>query len=149
MRAPRATDPSASVQIVACGATQRHAAVELHTRRGRHSAALDSARDTRLQAVQTLNGKRQQADHEVMLARSIGARPQRLATAATVRRCLSVASSRGMMEGMLVLELANVLAGPTVCQFMAELGADVIKVENSSTSGDVTRTWKLKAETGE
>jgi crotonobetainyl-CoA:carnitine CoA-transferase CaiB-like acyl-CoA transferase len=54
-----------------------------------------------------------------------------------------------MMEGMLVLELANVLAGPSVCQFMAELGAEVIKVENSSTRGDVTRTWKLAAETGE
>lgn len=54
-----------------------------------------------------------------------------------------------MMHGMLVLELANVLAGPTVCQFMAELGADVIKVENSSTEGDVTRTWKLAAETSE
>jgi crotonobetainyl-CoA:carnitine CoA-transferase CaiB-like acyl-CoA transferase len=54
-----------------------------------------------------------------------------------------------MMEGMLVLELANVLAGPSVCQFMAELGAEVIKVENSSTRGDVTRTWKLAAESGE
>jgi crotonobetainyl-CoA:carnitine CoA-transferase CaiB-like acyl-CoA transferase len=54
-----------------------------------------------------------------------------------------------MMEGMVVVELANVLAGPSVCQFLAELGADVIKVENSSTNGDVTRTWKLAAETGE
>jgi crotonobetainyl-CoA:carnitine CoA-transferase CaiB-like acyl-CoA transferase len=53
-----------------------------------------------------------------------------------------------MMEGMLVVELANVLAGPTVCQFLAELGADVVKVENSSTRGDVTRTWKLKSEAG-
>ena len=43
------------------------------------------------------------------------------------------AAQRPMMEGMVVVELANVLAGPTVCQFMAELGATVIKVENSST----------------
>ena len=58
-------------------------------------------------------------------------------------------AGKGMLEGMLVLELANVLAGPSVCQFMAELGAEVIKVENSSTRGDVTRTWKLAAESGE
>ena len=45
----------------------------------------------------------------------------------------SSAAQRPMMEGMVVVELANVLAGPTVCQFMAELGATVIKVENSST----------------
>jgi hypothetical protein len=64
------------------------------------------------------------------------------------RRYAGAAGGKGMMEGMLVLELANVLAGPSVCQFMAELGAEVIKVENSSTRGDVTRTWKLAAETG-
>jgi crotonobetainyl-CoA:carnitine CoA-transferase CaiB-like acyl-CoA transferase len=48
-----------------------------------------------------------------------------------------------LMEGMKVVELASVLAGPTVCQFLAELGADVIKIENTTTKGDVTRTWKL------
>ena len=55
---------------------------------------------------------------------------------ARFRRGFAAASSaaqRPMMEGMVVVELANVLAGPTVCQFMAELGATVIKVENSST----------------
>ena len=41
-----------------------------------------------------------------------------------------------------VLELASVLAGPGVGQFFAELGAEVIKVENLKTSGDVTRSWK-------
>ena len=45
-------------------------------------------------------------------------------------------------SGMRVLELASVLAGPSVGQFFAELGADVIKVENVKTGGDVTRTWK-------
>ena len=48
-----------------------------------------------------------------------------------------------LMEGMKVVELASVLAGPTVCQFLAELGASVVKVENTTTRGDVTRTWKL------
>lgn len=41
-----------------------------------------------------------------------------------------------------VLELASVLAGPSVGQFFAELGATVIKVENPANGGDVTRSWK-------
>lgn len=45
-----------------------------------------------------------------------------------------------------VLELASVLAGPSVGMFFAELGADVIKVENVTTNGDVTRKWKLPGE---
>jgi crotonobetainyl-CoA:carnitine CoA-transferase CaiB-like acyl-CoA transferase len=45
-----------------------------------------------------------------------------------------------------VLELASVLAGPGVGQFFAELGATVIKVENATTGGDVTRSWKVAGE---
>jgi crotonobetainyl-CoA:carnitine CoA-transferase CaiB-like acyl-CoA transferase len=45
-----------------------------------------------------------------------------------------------------VIELANVLAGPAVGTFFSELGADVIKIENILTNGDVTRSWKLPAE---
>jgi crotonobetainyl-CoA:carnitine CoA-transferase CaiB-like acyl-CoA transferase len=52
-------------------------------------------------------------------------------------------------EGLLVLELANVLAGPSVGQFFAELGAKVIKIENKLTQGDVTRSWKLRSEAPE
>ena len=51
-----------------------------------------------------------------------------------------------MLVNLKVLELANVLAGPSVGQFFAELGAEVIKVENLKTGGDVTRTWKLAGE---
>jgi crotonobetainyl-CoA:carnitine CoA-transferase CaiB-like acyl-CoA transferase len=47
-----------------------------------------------------------------------------------------------MFQNLKVLELASVLAGPSVGQFFAELGADVIKVENLKTGGDVTRSWK-------
>lgn len=45
-----------------------------------------------------------------------------------------------------VIELASVLAGPSVGHFFAELGARVIKIENPKTNGDVTRSWKLKNE---
>ena len=45
-----------------------------------------------------------------------------------------------------VVELASVLAGPSVGLFFAELGAHVIKIENPKTAGDVTRSWKLSSE---
>jgi crotonobetainyl-CoA:carnitine CoA-transferase CaiB-like acyl-CoA transferase len=45
-----------------------------------------------------------------------------------------------------IVELANVLAGPATGLFFAELGAEVIKVENRLTGGDVTRSWKLAKE---
>ena len=45
-----------------------------------------------------------------------------------------------------MLELASVLAGPSIGMFLAELGAEVIKVENLLTDGDVTRKWKLPTE---
>lgn len=51
-----------------------------------------------------------------------------------------------MFQDIKVLELASVLAGPSVGQFFAELGATVIKVENSRTDGDVTRSWKSAGE---
>lgn len=45
-----------------------------------------------------------------------------------------------------VVEFASVLAGPSVGMFFAELGAEVIKIENKTTGGDVTRGWKLPSE---
>ena len=45
-----------------------------------------------------------------------------------------------------VVELASVLAGPSVGLFFAELGAHVTKVENKLTGGDVTRNWRLPGE---
>ncbi|MEQ9103883.1 MAG: CaiB/BaiF CoA-transferase family protein [Rhodothermales bacterium] len=47
---------------------------------------------------------------------------------------------------LLVVELASVLAGPSVGQYFAELGARVIKVENPHTGGDVTRSWLQSGE---
>lgn len=51
-----------------------------------------------------------------------------------------------LFKGTKVLELASVLAGPNVGQFFAELGAEVIKIENPKTRGDVTRSWRTPAE---
>ena len=48
------------------------------------------------------------------------------------------------LQGLRVLELASVLAGPQVGQFLAELGAEVLKIE--PPAGDVTRTWRTAAE---
>ncbi|MBL4681562.1 MAG: CoA transferase [Pseudomonadales bacterium] len=52
-------------------------------------------------------------------------------------------------KGLKVIELASVLAGPSVGLFFSELGAKVIKVENKLTEGDVTRKWKLPSENKE
>ena len=49
-------------------------------------------------------------------------------------------------KNLKVVELASVLAGPSVGLFFAELGAEVIKIENKKTGGDVTRSWKLPSE---
>ncbi len=43
------------------------------------------------------------------------------------------------LEGLRVLELARILAGPWAGQVLADLGAEVIKVE--SPAGDDTRAW--------
>lgn len=50
------------------------------------------------------------------------------------------------LTGLRVVELASVLAGPLAGSFFAELGAEVIKVENPKTGGDVTRQWRAAGE---
>jgi crotonobetainyl-CoA:carnitine CoA-transferase CaiB-like acyl-CoA transferase len=49
------------------------------------------------------------------------------------------------LAGCQVVELAGVLAGPSVGQFLAELGAEVLKLE--PPGGDITRGWIIEGET--
>jgi crotonobetainyl-CoA:carnitine CoA-transferase CaiB-like acyl-CoA transferase len=51
-----------------------------------------------------------------------------------------VAMTQKPLHGVKVLELARILAGPWAGQALADLGADVVKVERPS-SGDDTRGW--------
>lgn len=51
----------------------------------------------------------------------------------------------GVLDNLKVIDASSVLAGPSVATFLAELGADVIKVEHPAY-GDVTRSWKLPTE---
>lgn len=54
-----------------------------------------------------------------------------------------------LLENLVVVELASVLAGPSVGMWLAELGARVIKVEHHAKGGDVTRSWRLASESGD
>lgn len=56
--------------------------------------------------------------------------------------------AEGPLAGVRVVELARVLAGPWAGQILADLGADVIKIENPD-GGDDTRHWGPPFVTGE
>lgn len=52
---------------------------------------------------------------------------------------MAKAAPKGPLAGLRVIELARILAGPWAGQTLADLGAEVIKVE--SPAGDDTRNW--------
>ncbi|OIK12258.1 hypothetical protein BIV59_09025 [Bacillus sp. MUM 13] len=49
---------------------------------------------------------------------------------------------RKALEGLRVLEMGQLIAGPFASRLLAEFGAEVIKVE-SPTTGDPIRTWRV------
>ena len=50
------------------------------------------------------------------------------------------AMTAGALDGLVVLDLTRILAGPTATQLLGDLGATVIKIENPA-GGDDTRAW--------
>ena len=58
---------------------------------------------------------------------------------AVISQGAGVSSSNAPLAGLKVVELARILAGPWIGQVLADLGADVVKIE--SPQGDDTRRW--------
>ncbi len=52
-----------------------------------------------------------------------------------------------MLDGVKVLDLSNLIAGPGISTILADFGADVIKVEHPQL-GDYIRNWGHKKKRG-
>ncbi|MEO0751456.1 MAG: CoA transferase [Pseudomonadota bacterium] len=54
---------------------------------------------------------------------------------------MAPSDTKGALDGLLILDLSRILAGPTATQLLGDMGATVIKIENPKTGGDDTRAW--------
>lgn len=52
-----------------------------------------------------------------------------------------------VLEGVKILELATVVAAPSACAILADMGADVLKVENPDAP-DYPRSWAIRDDPG-
>ena len=57
-------------------------------------------------------------------------------------------SPKGPLDGLIVLDLSRILAGPTCTQVLGDMGATIIKIEHPER-GDDTRTWGPPFATGD
>src|SRR6202035_4255882 len=55
-------------------------------------------------------------------------------------RTMTVDQAEGPLAGLLVADFSRILAGPYATMLLADLGAEVVKVEGPG--GDDTRTWQ-------
>src|ERR1035437_1952115 len=49
----------------------------------------------------------------------------------------------GPLEGVKILELASVGPGPYACMLMADLGADILRLERGDADAEPIMTWDL------
>ena len=61
--------------------------------------------------------------------------------------CETAMTDAGPLDGVLVADFSRILAGPYATMLLADMGADVVKVEGPA--GDDTRTWMPPARDGE